>query len=76
MRVLNSNQVRMKEITGMLATRVGDWFGAGAVLDAASAELRLYPNSFMLRVRVRAGDSQPVLLVKMPRKPAHRTRRW
>ncbi len=57
----------------MLATRVGDWFGAGAVLDAASAELRLYPNSFMLRYRVRAEDSQPFLLVKIPRKPAHQT---
>lgn len=72
MRSLDSNQVWMKEITASLAVRVGEWFGASAELNVESAELRRYPNSFMLRYRVRAGDSQSALLVKIPRKPAHR----
>lgn len=63
----------MDEITAVLAMRDGEWFGAQAVLDAASAELRLNPNSFMFRYRVRVGNEQPVLLVKIPRKPAHQS---
>jgi hypothetical protein len=68
---MKSNQVLMNEVTALLATRVGDWFGADAVLDSASAELRKYPNSFMLRYRVRIGNDQTIVLVKIPRKPAH-----
>ena len=71
MRSSDSNQVWMKEITASLAVRVGEWFGASAELDVESVELRQYPNSFMLRYRVRVGDSQSALLVKIPRKPAH-----
>jgi hypothetical protein len=73
LRLLDSNHAHVNEITATLAARVGEWFGAGAALDAASAQLRLYPNSFMLRLRVRAGNDQPVLLVKIPRKPAHQS---
>lgn len=68
---LDSNQAYVNEIAAALAARAGEWFGASAALDSASAKLRLYPNSFMLRLRVRADHSQPVLLVKIPRKPAH-----
>lgn len=73
MRLLDSNQAYVNEITATLAARVGEWFGVGAALEPASAELRLYPNSFMARLRVRAENSQPVLLVKIPRKPAHQS---
>lgn len=72
MRSLDSNRVWMKDITASLVVRVGEWFGASAELDVESVELRQYPNSFMLRYRVRTGDSQPALLVKIPRKPSHR----
>lgn len=73
MHVLNSHQAQVSEITAHLTARVGDWFGAGASLDAASAELRMYPNSFMLRYRVQAENGQPIILVKIPRKPSHQT---
>jgi hypothetical protein len=73
LRLLDSNQSHVNEITATLAARVGEWFGAGAVSDAASAQLRLYPNSFLLRLRVRVRNDQPVLLVKIPRKPAHQS---
>jgi len=72
-RLLDSNQAYVNEITVTLAARVGEWFDAGAVLEPASAELRLYPNSFMLRLRVRSKNNQPVLLVKIPRKPTHQS---
>lgn len=68
-----TNQTHVNEIAAMLAARVGDWFGAGAVLDSAPAQLRLYPNSFMLRLRVRTKDGGQFILVKIPRKPANET---
>lgn len=73
MRALNPNQVQVNAITALVAARVGDWFGAGAALNGDSAELRMYPNSFMLRYRASAENSQPIILVKIPRKPAHQT---
>lgn len=73
MRVLTSNQTYVNEITASLAAHVGEWFGADAMLEAASADLRLYPNSFMVRYPVQGGGERFFLLVKIPRKPAHQT---
>jgi len=72
-RALDSNQAYVNEIAATLAARVGDWFGAGASLDSAPAEVRMYPNSFMLRYRVQVENSQRTVLVKIPRKPVHQT---
>jgi hypothetical protein len=71
MRASNLNLLRIAEIHDALATRVEAWFGAGARLEVASAELRKYPNSFMVRVPAIDEKSRPVVLVKIPRKSHH-----
>lgn len=56
----------MKEI---IAQKLEEWFGPGAVFDSGNPVLRQHPNSFMVRFRIQTPKGNEAVLVKIPSKP-------
>jgi hypothetical protein len=69
----NTDLSYVKKINEGISNYVKDWIGQNAELDNTSAKLRKYKNSFILRVHARTGNTCIPLLVKIPRKPNHRS---